>query len=157
MVLQTELGDWQRFDSAPSIMAYVGLIPREHSTGERERKGFITKAGNDHRRHVLVQTAWSYHHPPKISAALKARRRGQPARVVSQAWKAQHHLHQLYRQLAFRKQPQVAAVAVARELTGFLWAVMRHYQPAPLGWTDDPTESENGCPEARLGRTLEGR
>lgn len=132
MVLQTELGDWHRFDTARRLMAYVGLIPREHSTGDRERKGSIPKAGNAHCRHILIQAAWSYHHPPKVSAALKARQRGQPALVLAQAWKAQHRLHTLYRHLAYRKQPRVAVVAVARELIGFLWAVMRHYEPGEL-------------------------
>jgi len=135
MVLQTELGDWRCFDSARALMAYVGLIPREDSTGDRERKGSITKAGNAHCRHVLIQAAWSYHHPPKISAALKARQRGQPATVLSHAWKAQHRLHKVYRHLAYRKQPRIAVVAVARELVGFLWAVMRHHEPASVART----------------------
>jgi transposase len=81
-------------------------------------------------RHVLIQAAWSYHHPPKVSVALKARQRGQLATGLSHAWKAQHRLHRLYQHLAYRKQPQIAAVAVARELVGFLWAVMRQYEPA---------------------------
>lgn len=130
MVLQTELGDWRRFDSPRPLMAYWGLVPREDSTGARERKGSITKAGNAHCRHVLIQAAWSYRHPPKVSAALKARQRGQPATVLSHAWKAQHRLHRLYQHLAYRKQPRIAVVAVARELVGFLWAVMRQWEPA---------------------------
>jgi hypothetical protein len=111
-------------------MAYLGLVPREDSTGPRERKGSITKAGNAHCRHVLIQAAWSYRHPPKVSAALKARQRSQPATVLTHAWKAQHRLHRLYHHLAYRKEARIAVVAVARELVGFLWAVMRQLEPA---------------------------
>jgi transposase len=129
MVLQTELGDWCRFDSPRRFMAYLGLVPKEDSTGARERKGSITKAGTAHCRHVLIQAAWSNRHPPKVSAALEARQRGQPATVLSHAWKAQHRLHRLYQHLAYRKLPRIAVVAVARELVGFLWAVMRQLEP----------------------------
>lgn len=129
MVLACELVDWRRFSRPGQLMAYLGLVSREHSTGDRERRGSITKAGNRHCRHVLVQAAWSYRHKPKVSAALKSRQKGQPARVITHAWKAQHRLHKLYTHLAYRKQPQIAAVAVARELVGFLWAVMRELEP----------------------------
>jgi len=130
MVLATEIGDWRRFASAGQLMAYLGLVPREHSSGGRERKGAITKAGNSHCRHVLVQAAWTYRHRPKVAATLRARQRTQPAPVVAHAWKAQHRLHDLFRHLAFRKQSKIAAVAVARELVGFLWSVMRDLEPA---------------------------
>lgn len=129
MVLATEIGDWRRFQRPTQLMAYLGLVPSEHSSGERERKGSITKAGNSHCRHVLVQAAWSYRHRPTIGAALKTRQAGQPAAVVAHAWKAQHRLHRLYQRLVQRKRPTIAAVAVARELTGFLWAVMREIEP----------------------------
>ena len=99
-------------------------MSREDSSGDRERKGSITKAGNSHCRHVLVQAAWSYHHRPAISVDLKRRQTGQPPAVIAHAWKAQHRLHQRYLHLAYRKQPQIAVVAVARELVGFLWAAM---------------------------------
>jgi len=132
MVLATEIVDWRRFERPTQLAAYLGLIPREDSTGDRERKGSITKAGNRHCRHVLVQAAWSYHHRPAVSADLKRRQTGQPPAVIAHAWKAQHRLHQRYTHLAYRKQPQIAVVAVARELVGFLWAVMQ----------DCPTASE---------------
>jgi transposase len=125
MVLASELVDWRRFETPGQLMAYLGLVPREDSSGPRERRGSITKAGNTHCRHVLVQAAWTYRHKPRIGAALKARQQGQPARVITHAWKAQHRLHKLYQHLTYRKAPQIAAVAVARELVGFLWAVMR--------------------------------
>jgi transposase len=74
---------------------------------------------------VLIQAAWSYHHRPAISMDLKRRQTGQPPAVIAHAWKAQQRLHHRYTHLAYRKQPQIAAVAVARELVGFLWAAMQ--------------------------------
>lgn len=130
MVLTTEIGDWRRFASPRQLMAYLGLVPRERSSGDRERRGSLTKAGNSHCRHVLVQAAWAYRFQPKVGVALKARQRGQSPVVIAHAWKAQHRLHTLYRRLAFRTRPQIAVVAVARELVGFLWAVMQD-QDAP--------------------------
>jgi len=129
MVLATEIVDWRRFERPTQLAAYLGLVSREDSSGDRERKGSITKAGNSHCRHVLVQAAWSYHHRPAISADLKRRQTGQPPAVIAHAWKAQHRLHQRYTHLAYRKQPQIAVVAVARELVGFLWAAMIDCQP----------------------------
>lgn len=129
MVLATELVDWRRFESPRQLMAYLGLVPREHSSGDRERRGSLTKAGNAHCRHVLVQAAWAYRHQPKVGIALKRRQQGQSPQVISHAWKAQHRLHKLYQRLAFRLRPQIAVVAVARELVGFLWAVMQDLTP----------------------------
>jgi len=125
MVLTTEIGDWRRFTSPRQLMAYLGLVPKECSSGDRERRGSLTKAGNSHCRHVLVQAAWAYRFQPKVGIALQARQRGQSPVVIAHAWKAQHRLHTLYRRLAFRTMPQIAVVAVARELVGFLWAVMQ--------------------------------
>ena len=125
MVLATEIVDWRRFERPTQLAAYLGLVSREDSSGDRERKGSITKAGNSHCRHVLVQAAWSYHHRPAVSADLRRRQTGQPPAVVAHAWKAQQRLHQRYTHLAYRKQPQIAVVAVARELVGFLWAAMQ--------------------------------
>ena len=135
MVLATEIVDWRRFARPTQLMAYLGLVSRERSTGARERKGSITKAGNSHCRHVLVQAAWSYRHRPQVGTHLKARQQGQPAAVVTHAWKAQHRLHKLYTHLAYRKQPKIAAVAVARELVGFLWATMRELPPTETATT----------------------
>jgi transposase len=125
MVLATELGDWRRFTRPGQLASYVGLVMRESSSGDRQRLGSITKAGNSHCRHVLVQAAWSYRHRPKTSLALKRRQSGQPPGVIAHAWKAQHRLHQRFNHLTYRKRPQIAVVAVARELIGFLWAVMQ--------------------------------
>jgi transposase len=130
MVLATELVDWRRFDSPRKLMAYLGFVPREDSTGDRHRRGSITKAGNAHCRHVLVQAAWAYRYQPKVGVALAARQRGKSPRVIAHAWKAQHRLHTLFRRLGFRRGNAIAVVAVARELVGFLWAVMRDVDPA---------------------------
>jgi len=127
MVLATELVDFRRFGDPGQLMSYLGLIPSEHSSGETRRQGSITKAGNSHCRHVLIQAAWSYRSPPRQGWALKKRQEGQPADVVAHSWKAQHRLHKIFRRLAYRKNSQIAVVAVARELAGFLWAVMQDF------------------------------
>ena len=125
MVLATELADWSRFGSARELMADFSLVPREHSSGKRHRRGSLTKAGTSHVRHVLVQAAWSYRFAPKVGVALKKRQAGQDPQVIAHAWKAQHRAHKVFRRLSAARPPQVAVVAVARELVGFLWAVMR--------------------------------
>jgi transposase len=130
MVLATEIIDWRRFERPGQLAAYLGLVCREHSSGSRERKGSITKAGNSHCRHVLVQAAWCYHYRPHVSVEMRRRQAGQPPAVIAHAWKAQQRLHQRYQHLAYRKLPQIAVVAVARELVGFLWAVMQEL-PSP--------------------------
>ena len=125
MVLATEIVDWRRFERPGQLAAYLGLVCRETSSGPRERKGAITKAGNSHCRHVLVQAAWCYHYRPNLSVEIRRRQEGQPPAVIAHAWKAQQRLHQRYEHLSYRKRPQIAVVAVARELVGFLWAVMQ--------------------------------
>ncbi len=132
MVLATEIVDWRRFARPGQLAAYLGLVAREYSSGDRERRGSITKAGNSHCRHVLVQAAWTYHYRPHLSVEIKRRQQGQPAAVVAHAWKAQQRLYQRYNHLAYRKQPQIAVVAVARELVGFLWAIMQDVQTSEV-------------------------
>jgi transposase len=129
LVLGSEVRDWCRFAKATQLMAYLGLVPREHSS-ETERRGSITKAGNSYCRHVLVQAAWAYRHPPRVGRALQARQAGVDARVVGLSWKAQHRLHKLYKHVAAKRGVQIAVVAVARELVGFLWAAMTLPQTA---------------------------
>ena len=129
MVLATELVDWRRFERPGQLACYLGLISREDSSGNRQRLGSITKAGNSHCRHVLVQAAWSYRHRPQTSVDLKRRQQGQPPAVITHAWKAQQRLHARFTHLSYRKRPQIAVVAVARELVGFLWAVAREVEP----------------------------
>ncbi len=125
MVLATEIGDFRRFKSPRQLMAYFGLVPSEHSSGERRRQGAITKAGNAHCRHVLVQAAWSYRNRPSQSAALTRRQSAQDPAIIAHAWKAQHRLHKLFHRVSHRRPFQVAVVAAAREMVGFIWAVLQ--------------------------------
>ena len=124
MVIATELGDVRRFQSPRQLMAYLGLVPSEHSSGDRRRLGGITKAGNTRVRHILVQSAWHYRKRPAVGAPLRRRQRGQDPDVIRHAWKCQHRLYTLFHRLAVKKPKQVAVTAVAREMVGFLWAVL---------------------------------
>jgi transposase len=129
--LLIEVGAFQRFPHPRELMAYLGLVPSEASTGDREWRGSITKAGNTHVRRILVEAAWHYRHPPRIGKALARRSQGQPTAVLAQAWKAQQRLHRRYRHLVgYGKRPPVAVVAIARELVGFLWAALTPREPA---------------------------
>jgi len=125
LTIAAELGDARRFPSAPSAMAFMGLIPSEYSSGTRTVRGAITKTGNAHLRRVLVESAWHYRHHPFLGDALRHRQRGAPPAVIDHAWLAQRRLHRRYRRLAARGKPkQLIVTAVARELTGFLWAAL---------------------------------
>jgi transposase len=125
LTIAAELGDPRRFPSAPRAMAFVGLVPSEHSSGTKQARGAITKTGNAHLRRVLVEAAWHYRHRPFVGAALRRRQRGAPAHVVAQAWAAQQRLHRRYHRLRGRGKPnQQVITAVARELTGFVWAAL---------------------------------
>ena len=141
MVLATEIGDFRRFDSPRKLMAYLGLVPGEHSSGERRRMGAITKAGNSRCRHVLVQAAWCYRRRPTVGAPLQRRQVGQDPAVIAHAWKAQHRLYKVFHRLAAKKPKQVAATAVARELIGFLWAVLQDIDLSQL--SHDPVIEED--------------
>ena len=111
-------------------MAYLGLVPGEDSTGEKHRRGRITRTGNALVRRLLVETAWHYQHRPGVGVALTRRRKSQPGRVIAIADKAQQRLCRRFRRLAEQHKPAPKiAVAIARELAGFLWAAL---QPAPV-------------------------
>jgi len=126
LTIAAELGDPRRFPTARSIMAYVGLVPSEFSSGERRQRGSITKTGNAHVRRVLIEAAWHYRLRPARGPALEARQRGAAAEVVRHAWAAQHRLHGKYRRLLARgKSSPAVTTAIARELIGFLWAALR--------------------------------
>jgi transposase len=125
LTLAAELGDPRRFASAPRTMAFVGLVPSEHSSGTKQARGAITKTGNAHLRRVLVEAAWHYRHRPFVGAALRRRQHGAPAAIIAHAWTAQQRLHRRYHRLAGRGKPhQQVITAVARELTGFVWAAL---------------------------------
>jgi transposase len=125
LTIAAELGDPRRFPTAPSTMAYAGLVPSEHSSGAKRAHGAITKTGNAHLRRVLVEAAWHYRHHPFVSAALRRRQQGAPAPVIAQAWTAQQRLHRRYARFAARGHvKQHIVTAIARELTGFVWAAL---------------------------------
>jgi transposase len=123
--LVAELHDFRRFHSPRQLAAYVGLVPSEHSSGEREQRGPITKSGNRHVRRLLVEASWHHRHRPALSRPLRARRAGQPARVLAIADRAQERLAARYRRMseAGKVHPKTI-VAMARELCGYLWAVL---------------------------------
>jgi transposase len=125
MTLVAELHDFMRFDSARGLMAFLGLVPSEHSSGGRKQRGEITKAGNGHVRRLLIEAAWHYRHRPGVQT-LRARRQGQPTHAIALADQAMTRLHRRFNRLLERGKPRPkVAVAIARELTGFIWAAMR--------------------------------
>jgi transposase len=125
-----EIGDVRRFDNPRQLMAFLGLVPSERSTGERVRRAGLTLAGNKRARRVLIEGAWSYRYPARVSQTLQARLEGLPQAVRAIAWKAQIRLCARYRRLnaAGKKLPVVIA-AIAREIAAFLWAIARHVAP----------------------------
>jgi len=127
VILVAEIGDFARFAHPKELMGYLGLVPSEYSTGERHHRGDITKTGNAHARRALVEAAWNYRFPARLSPAITRRQEGQSKHVRDIAWKAQLRLGHRYRKLQARKLHQnKIIVAVARELAGFLWDIARH-------------------------------
>jgi transposase len=125
LTLAAEVVDWRRFGSARAFMGFAGLVPTEYSSGDRTRRGHITKAGPEGVRTALVEAAWAYQHRPAIGAALKRRQAGASPQTLARSWKAQQRLHGTYRKMIGRGRPAgVAVVATARELAGFVWAEM---------------------------------
>lgn len=125
-----EIGDLRRFDSPRQLMAYLGLVPSERSTGDAVRRGSITKAGNGRVRHMLVESAWTYRHPPKIGKAKLYKLEQTSPKVREIAWKAQARLTARYRALSAKgKKTTIVCTAIARELVGFMWAVGREAGP----------------------------
>lgn len=130
VVVAAEIGDLRRFDSAGAFMSFVGLVPSESSSGKRTSRGSITKTGNKHVRRILIEAAWHYFKPAQLSRALRTRNAKVSDEVRKIAWKAQKRLHRKFHRLVYEKgkAPQVAVVAVARELAGFLWAIGQQEQ-----------------------------
>lgn len=119
-----EIGDLRRFASAPQLMAYLGLVPSEHSSGASKTRGGITKTGNGHVRRVLVEAAWTYRHPARKTAVLQRRAERTSEAVQEIAWNAQKRLCGRYRLMEAKGKLKVqACTAVARELAGFIWAI----------------------------------
>jgi len=121
-----ELHDIRRFAAPRALMAYLGVVPGESSSGGRHTRGPITKAGNSRLRRLLVEAAWHYRHRPAAGYRLRQRREGQPASTIAIADRAQQRLYKRYRHLSERGKPQGKIVtAVARELVGFIWAALQ--------------------------------
>jgi transposase len=131
VTLVAELGALSRFAGPAQLMAYVGLVPSERSSGARTRRGGITKTGNGEVRKMLIEAAWTYRRPARISEPKQRKVGAAPKAVRDIAWKAQVRLCARYRRLAARKPLQVVVAAIAREMLGFVWAIAREARPAP--------------------------
>jgi transposase len=131
VTLVAELGVLGRFAGPAQLMAYVGLVPSERSSGAKTRRGGITKTGNGEVRKMLVEAAWTYRRPARISEAKQRKVGAAPKAVREIAWKAQVRLCARYRRLAASKPLQVVVAAIAREMLGFVWAIAREVRPAP--------------------------
>ena len=125
-----EVGDLSRFAKAKELMAYLGLVPAEHSSGAAVRRGPITKTGNGHARRVLVEAAWAYRLRARVTRPLLQRQEGLPESIRQLAWKAQLRLCARYRRLLARgKAKQTIVTAIARELAAFIWAIGQAVEP----------------------------
>jgi transposase len=128
-----EAGDLRRFDHPRQLMAFLGLVPLERSTGDTRRRGGITKAGNSSARKALIEAAWTYRHAAGLGRHHQDRQQGLPQQVRDVAWKAQTRLCARYRRLMAKgKRNTVVVAAIAREIAAFLWAIARHVEPMPL-------------------------
>ena len=124
VVLVAELGDLRRFGHPRDLMGFLGLVPSEHTSGNTRRQGAITRTGNGYARRMLVEAAWNYRFPAKMSRALQIRQEGQPQAIRKIAWDAQVRLSRRYRALKARRLAHnKVCVAIARELTGFVWSI----------------------------------
>ena len=122
--LCSEVGDFERFARAEQLMSYLGLVPSESTTGQQRRQGQITKTGSGHARRLLIEAAWHYRKHPRIGKTLTERQHGQPPEAIAVAWSAQRRLYRTWTRLEQRaKRRTIIAVAAARELAGFCWAI----------------------------------
>jgi transposase len=130
VTLIAELGDLSRFVSPRHLMGYLGLVPRENSSGEHRRQGAITKAGNSYARRALIEAAWAYRHPARVTRIIANRQSQLPKAACDIAWRAQLRLSARYRRLSARHLNQnKIVVALARELSGFVWAIGQSVKP----------------------------
>lgn len=134
LTLVAELGDLTRFATAGQLMSYLGLVPSEASTGDKRRQGGITRMGNGLARRALIEAAWNYRAPARISRDLLKRQEGLSKEIKDIAWTAQSRLHHRYKYLTTvkHKKSPVAAAALGRELSGFVWAIGRLVKPRAL-------------------------
>jgi transposase len=133
-VFLAEVGDLSRFQNPRQLMGYLGLVPSEHSTGDKIQRGPITKAGNRRARRTLVECSWSYQHPPRVGKEKQEKVAAAPRAVRAIAWKAQCRLNARYRALIRKgKLKTVAITAIARELAAFIWAINRELSSAGAG------------------------
>lgn len=124
VILVSEIGDFKRFANPRQLMSYLGLAPSEHSSGDKVSRGPITKAGSTRARRVLVEAAWTYRLPARVSRKIGCRHHGLPKAVLDIAWKAQVRLCQRYNRMRARgKNHNIIATAIAREMVGFIWAI----------------------------------
>jgi len=124
VTIAAELGNISRFEGARQLMGYSGAVPSEDSSGQRTRRGSITKTGNAHLRRIAIEAAWSYRLRPGVGPALRKRQEGVAEEIKEIAWKAQHRLHKRYMRLAAAGKDQRKIItAVGRELLGFIWAI----------------------------------
>jgi transposase len=129
VTIASEVGELSRFTKPRQLMGYSGAVASEHSSGERTRRGGITKAGNAHLRRVVIEAAWAYRHRPTVGPSLRKRQAPVSPEVKEIAWKAQHRLHARYRALTARgKCKQQVVTAIGRELLGFIWAIGVHVE-----------------------------
>jgi transposase len=163
ITLVAEIGDFRRFANPRQLMAWLGLVPREHSSGASTLRGAITKAGNGRARRLLVESAWTYRLPARIVKALRARSAALPEPIRAIAWKAQIRLCARYRRLQRAGKPvNVVTVAIARELAAFAWAIALIATPIPRALRPYPVDNGNGgqrtihimlCTAGRGGRS----
>ncbi|NUP13466.1 MAG: IS110 family transposase [Polyangiaceae bacterium] len=133
VTLVTEIGSFGRFTHASQVMSYTGLVPSEHSSGKKNRRGAITKSGNSHLRRVLVEAAWHYRHRPRLAKRQRDLQADLPPNVAAMAWRAQDRLHRRYWLLTAKAKPKGKIVtAVARELIGFAWAIGCEIEASPI-------------------------
>jgi len=124
VTLATEFGTFTRFERAAQVMSYTGMVPSEHSSGPKNRRGAITKTGNAHLRRVLVEAAWHYRHRPRLCQRQKELNSSLSPKVAATAWQAQERLHRRYWALSNKSKPAGKIItALARELVGFVWAI----------------------------------
>jgi transposase len=151
--LAAAIGDPSRFASAPDFMAYLGLVPSEHSSGPKRRMGAITKSGDVHARTLLIEAAHSYRFPARIARRKLAAVDAVPEAVREIAWKAQTRLCQRYRYMVAKNKPTpVIVTAIARELAGFVWSIACVTSDPPAK-TSAATTSDEVCPTKSTGRS----